>query len=493
MLRRWWSRGDRPRSPWLLLSGIIALSVIAIHALTVPAVAQTPAPESAAIPAKLVMGTSPDYEPYEFIEASKGSEEIVGFDIDLANEIADRLGFELEVQGMDFNGLIPALQAGRIDFVMAGMTPTEERQRNVDFTQIYYDAKNTIVSLAGSGLVHLVDLQGKRVGAQLGSIQEQAAREIEGADVTTREKVGDLIQEIKAERIDAAIIEDTIAKGYVRSHPELVFVTVEEGAAGGSAIALAKGSPLTEPFDQVLSEMVNDGTRDRLVRKWFENRGEAVGLTWEQIQQSGLYILRGIPTTLGFTLCSALLGFIWGIGLALCKLTTGPLYWFATAYTSVFRGTPLILQIALVYFATPQLTGYNISAFVAGIITFTLNSGAYISETIRAGIAAVDRGQTEAALSLGVAYRPMMVDIILPQALRNVLPALVNESIALLKDSALVSTIGAADLLYRARVVGAENYVYFQPLLFAGAVYYALVMVLTLAAGALERRLAASA
>jgi polar amino acid transport system substrate-binding protein len=147
------------------------------------------------------------------------------------------------------------------------------------------------------------------------------------------------------------------------------------------------------------------------------------------------------------------------------------------------------LQIAIVYYATPQLTGYDIPALLAGVITFTLNSGAYISETIRGGILAVDKGQREAALSLGVPYKPMMSDIILPQAIKNILPALVNESIALLKDSALVSTIGVADLLRRAQIVGAEKYIYFEPLLFAGIVYYLMVMSLTWGGYALERKL----
>jgi arginine/lysine/histidine transporter system substrate-binding protein len=145
------------------------------------------------------------------------------------------------------------------------------------------------------------------------------------------------------------------------------------------------------------------------------------------------------------------------------------------------------LQLTLVYFATPQLTGYNISALQAGVITFFLNSGAYISETIRAGIQAVDKGQKEAAESLGVPYKLMM-----PQALKNILPALVNESIALLKDSALVSVIGVEDLLRRATIVGAEKYIYFEPLIFVGAIYYLMVLSLTWGANVLERRLQSS-
>ncbi|MFD2171570.1 amino acid ABC transporter permease [Tumebacillus lipolyticus] len=213
-------------------------------------------------------------------------------------------------------------------------------------------------------------------------------------------------------------------------------------------------------------------------------------LNFDRIVPSIPYILEGIKVTLQYTLLSALLGFIWGTVLSLFKISSvKPLKWFGIAYTSIFRGTPLILQLTIVYFATPQLTGYQITALEAGVLAFSLNSAAYISETIRAGILAVDKGQREAAMALGVPYRRMMIDIILPQALKNILPALVNESIALLKESALVSTIGAADVLRRATIVGAEKYVYFEPLIVAGIIYYVLVMALTFGARLLERRL----
>ncbi|SRR5579883_904617 len=202
------------------------------------------------------------------------------------------------------------------------------------------------------------------------------------------------------------------------------------------------------------------------------------------------FVLAGIPVTLAFTLSSVFLGLIWGAALSLFKISKVRfLPWLANVYTSIFRGTPLLLQLSLVYYATPQLTGYNISPYQAGVLTFTLNSGAYMSETIRAGIQAVDRGQSEAAMSLGVPYTLMMKDIIMPQALRNILPALVNETIALLKDSSLVSTIGVVEILRAAQIVGANKYIYFEPLILAGVIYYVLVMALTYAASTLERRL----
>ncbi len=211
---------------------------------------------------------------------------------------------------------------------------------------------------------------------------------------------------------------------------------------------------------------------------------------FQQILPRVPFIVMGVLVTLQFTLLSILLGFSWGMILSLIKISPlGPLRWLAMAYTSIFRGTPLILQLSLIYFATPQLTGYNITPLQAGVLTFSLNSGAYTSETIRGGILGIDRGQWDASASLGVPYRLMMIDVIFPQALKTILPALVNESIALLKDSALVSVIGVTDILRRAQIVAAEKFLYFEPLLIAGLIYYILVISLTFAAQSLETRL----
>ncbi|WP_413467437.1 ABC transporter substrate-binding protein/permease [Pleurocapsa sp. FMAR1] len=454
------------------------------------------------MPTQMQMVTSADYPPYEFRDTASGNK-IIGFDVDIANYIAKELGFELKISDTDFNGIIPALQSGRADFAMAGMTPTAERKKNVDFSGIYYEAKNTIVAKKGSNLIKPQDLAGKTVGVQLGSTQEEAAKtltkEVKGMPTKSLNKTSEIIQEVKAGRVDAAIIEDTIAKGFVAANPDLEFKTIPNTEEAGSAIAFPKDFPFVNDFNRVLEEMKESGKLEGLVNKWFGDGKETAtpageannsALSFARIAPSIPFILRGLGTTLLFTALSALFGFIWGTILSLFKISNiKPLTWLANAYTSVFRGTPLLLQIALVYYATPQLTGYDIPALVAGVITFTLNSGAYISETIRGGILAVDKGQREAALSLGIPYKPMMLDIILPQAVKNILPALVNESIALLKDSALVSTIGVADLLRRAQIVGAEKYIYFEPLLFAGAVYYVMVMFLTWGGYALEQRL----
>jgi arginine/lysine/histidine transport system permease protein len=218
-----------------------------------------------------------------------------------------------------------------------------------------------------------------------------------------------------------------------------------------------------------------------------------MNLDFSQIVPYIPFILEGIWVTLQFVIVSIIFGFILGSILALFKIShIKVLNWIGDAYTSIFRGTPLILQLMIIYFAIPQLTGYDISPFLSAILAFGLNSAAYISEIIRAGIQAVDKGQVEAAQALGVPYRLMMKDLIFPQALKNILPALMNEFITLTKESAIVSTIGYLDLMRRAQVVGADTYRNFEPLIFVGIIYWLLVMGLTLVGKRFERRLKVS-
>ncbi|PLR76422.1 arginine ABC transporter permease [Bacillus sp. V3-13] len=215
-----------------------------------------------------------------------------------------------------------------------------------------------------------------------------------------------------------------------------------------------------------------------------------MNLDFAQFIPSLPYIFKGIGVTLQIVIMAGILGFAFGIILALFKIgSIRILGWIADAYTSVFRGTPLVLQLMIIYFGSPQLLGYQIDAYVAAVLAFGLNSAAYISEIIRAGILAVDKGQREAAMALGVPYKRMMWDIILPQALKNILPALMNEFITLTKESAIVTTIGVLDIMRRSYQVGAEKFSFFEPLLIAGMIYYVMVMTLTIIGKAMERRM----
>jgi len=217
----------------------------------------------------LTMATSADYPPYEFVDSSSGNQQVIGFDVDIAKHITEKLGYELKIDNVDFNGLIPALQSKRADFVMAGMTPTAERKKSVDFSASYYDAKNTIVAKKGSNLTTAESLSGKTVGVQLGSIQEKAAKDIKGIQVKQLNRISEMVQELKAGRVNALIMEDTVAKGFIASNPDLEFNTIPSQGESGSAIAFPKDSELIAKFDPILAEMKSSGKLEELITKWF--------------------------------------------------------------------------------------------------------------------------------------------------------------------------------------------------------------------------------
>ncbi|MGG1688170.1 transporter substrate-binding domain-containing protein [Pseudalkalibacillus sp. NRS-1564] len=220
----------------------------------------------------LIMGTSADYPPFEYIDSAKG-EDIIGFDVDIANYIADELGYNVEIKDMDFSGLITALSSERVDFVLAGMTPTDERKENVDFSEIYYSANHMVVSLSDNKMSKPEDLNGAKVGVQLGSIQEDKANELKDSginmEIITLNRIPELIQELKSGRYDAIIIEDTVAKGYLKSNEDLTGENLPNTEEAGSAVAFPKDSELTEEFDEVIKEMKENGKMDELIEKWF--------------------------------------------------------------------------------------------------------------------------------------------------------------------------------------------------------------------------------
>lgn len=198
----------------------------------------------------------------------------------------------------------------------------------------------------------------------------------------------------------------------------------------------------------------------------------------------------GLAVTLEVTGAALVLAFALGAVIAVLKvLPCRPLRLLLDFYTSIFRGIPLIVLLFIAYFATPQLTGFKISMFAASVLTLGLNGSATVSETLRGGIESVDAGQYDASRALALPYTTMMARIIIPQALRSVAPALVNEVITVLKSSSLVATIGLMDMMRAAQSVQALTYRAFEPFIVVAVIYYVIVMCLTAVARVLEKRL----
>ena len=205
------------------------------------------------------------------------------------------------------------------------------------------------------------------------------------------------------------------------------------------------------------------------------------------------YFLKGAEITIVLAFFAVLLGTVLGLCLTLLRRSKiKPISLIATAYVEFVRGTPLLVQIYIIYIGLPKLIGIDLPDITTGIVALSLNSSAYVSEIIRAGIDAVDKGQMEAARSLGMNQRLAMFEIVIPQAFKNILPALGNEFISVIKESSMVSVIGVAELMYNAGTVRGNTALGLEPVIVAAVIYFVITFTLTRVLGVIERRLKAS-
>lgn len=212
-------------------------------------------------------------------------------------------------------------------------------------------------------------------------------------------------------------------------------------------------------------------------------------LDWQVIQLALPLLTEGLFNTVRITVLAILLGTILGFLLGLISVSrVKPLQWLVAAYVDFVRGTPLLIQIFLVYFALPVL-GINISEYWAGVVALSFNAAGFIAEVVRAGISSIDQGQTEAAKSIGMTYRQVLIYILLPQIYRPILPPLTNELITLVKGSALLSVISVYELTRAGQAVISQYFVPLEIYALLALYYYGLISLLTRFSRWLERRL----
>ncbi len=222
---------------------------------------------------KLVVGMSADYAPYEFHYIDENGKDVIGgFDVDIANEIANKIGVDLVIQEMDFDALVSALPAGKVDLVISGMNPTEERAKVVDFSEVYYNSKHGILVRAEDADKYqtFADLEGAKVGVQLGSTQEKIAKtEIPNVNLQQLSNINNLILELKAGKVDAIVMEKPVAEMAVKSNPELaVGKPIYEEQTGGNAVGIAKNNPqLLAKVNEVITELNESGKMDEYIEK----------------------------------------------------------------------------------------------------------------------------------------------------------------------------------------------------------------------------------
>jgi len=205
-----------------------------------------------------------------------------------------------------------------------------------------------------------------------------------------------------------------------------------------------------------------------------------------------VFLVTGLTGTLELTAIAVAFGILFGSILALIRRSNIlPLRWLVAIYIEIIRGTPLLLQLYLFYFMLPQwLPMLELSKFACVAIALSLNSAAYVSEVIRSGIQAVDRGQNEAARCLGLSHVQSMLYIVMPQAIKNILPALGNEFVMMLKETSLASTFLIGDLMTSYKLVNGATYLVLEPLIFVGIIYFVMTFIISKLVGLFERRMA---
>ena len=440
---------------------------------------------------ELRVGLSADYAPMEFEHTVNGKTEYAGVDIDLAKKIAKDNNLKLKIVNMSFDSLLGALKTGKIDIIISGMTSTPERKKQVDFSDSYMMTKN--IMLVKKDKVNeykdIKDFNNKKVGAQKGTEQEKIAQtEIENASITSLSRLPDVILALKSGKVEGAVVEKPVAEAYLKQNPKLGISNVKfNEEEKDTVIAVPKDSPkLLSQVNKTIKEVKDKG----LIDKYMTNAANAMNDDSGFISKYGSFFLKGIKITILISLIGVALGSILGAFVALMKLSKIKIIsWIASIYIEILRGTPMLVQVFIVFFGITAALGLDISALVCGTIALIINSSAYIAEIIRAGINAVDKGQMEAARSLGLNYRQTMKSVIMPQTIKNILPALGNEFVTLIKESSIVSTIGVGEIMFNAQVVQGISFDPFTPLLVAAALYFVLTFVLTRIMNMIEGRL----
>lgn len=216
---------------------------------------------------ELVVVTNATFPPFESVDTSSGEKKYVGLDIDIANQIASNLGVTMTINDIAFSGLIGSLMDGRADVVVSAMSPTEERKKNVDFSDSYFSPRNAILAPKGSNFSALDQLGGKKIAVVFGTTYEKDAKAIQGANVVSLDNSTAVIQELNNKRVDAAFIDGSQAAVFLKKYPELEMHLLP-ATDDTFAFAFPKGSKWVEPFNKELKKMKENGELDKLIEKW---------------------------------------------------------------------------------------------------------------------------------------------------------------------------------------------------------------------------------
>jgi polar amino acid transport system substrate-binding protein len=435
----------------------------------------------------------------------KQPEQLIGFEVELADALAARLGVKARMVQNQWDQLVPALERGNFDIILNGLEITPENQQRIAFARPYYAYAQQIVTRAGiTNLTRLSELRGRPVGVLAGTAAQRLVEAFGGVDVRIYPGNVENFQDMKAGRIAAAVLDLPIALFYAKEDPGFQLAG-EPFAPGYYGVGVREADKeLLAALDEAIGRLTADGTLERILRKygiWDERQAGLKNYQAEAVTKRARIstlrewpkylplLLRGAVTTVQLSVLGMVLAMVTGLAIVLVRLyAVTPLRWLAQAYVEFIRGTPLLIQLFLIYYGLPEI-GIRLNPFLAGVIGLGLNYAASEAENYRAGIQAIPPGQMEAALALGMNRGQALRHVVLPQALRLVIPPVTNDFIAMFKDSSIVSVITMVELTKVYGMLAMSTYDYIGLGLMTAGIYFALSYPASLLAGRLERKL----
>ncbi|MDF7682904.1 ABC transporter permease subunit [Lactobacillus sp. ESL0679] len=445
------------------------------------------------------IGTDVTFPPFEFANSNN---QYIGIDIDILKNIAQEQGFKVNIKPMGFNGSLQALESGQIDGMIAGMSITPAREKKIDFSDPYFMSGVVMATSTKGKITKLSQLRGKKVAIKTGTAGAQYANSIKkkyGFKTTTFDDSNNMYQDVLTGNSAACFEDQPVMQYAIKKGTKLQIVT-KPAVRAPYAFAVKKGqnAALLAAFNAGLKDLKASGTYDDITAKYLgtENKKVAdngkdtddrsfVGL----LKQNKDALVSGFAETMWLTVVAIIFATVFGVLVGLLgavpnKFCNG----LSSTLIYIFRGMPLLVLALFIYTGIPSLTGQKIPAFVAGVLTLTLNEGAYIAAFVKGGIKAVDSGQMEAARSLGLPFGKAMRKVILPQGIKIMVPSFINQFIITLKDTSILSIIGILELTQTGKIIIARNLEGFKVWTIIAVIYLIVITLLTWLSNWVQKR-----
>lgn len=471
---------------------------------------------------KLVVALECEYMPFNFTQQTDANHAVKisnadgyanGYDIIFAKRIAEALNKELVIVQTDWNSLVPGVQAGTYDLIIAGMSPTEERRKSIDFSDSYYQSNLVIVVRKDSKYANaqnLDDFAGAKLVAQIGTfhddaLQKQAAQHGIIADTAVK-NFPLMTAKLNNGQIDGYVAEEPGAISDCAANKNLTYIHLLNNITGfvtsdddtKIAIGMKYGCEYKDAINDLLASISQEERLSMMqdaVKYSTDNAAYKEDTFFSRvgyiIKTYYLSILKGVGYTILVAIVGTIVGLFIGLLIGMYRTLGEPSNkvlqilkkigdFILSAYIEVFRGTPMMVQAMVIFWGFALINnGATLDVTVSGLIIVSINTGAYMAEIVRGGIISIDKGQFEGAQAIGMTHSQTMWNVVLPQVLRNIMPSVANEFVINIKDTSVLNVIGFTELYFYATKIQSATYAIFETYLVVAAIYFILTFTIT--------------